>query len=329
MYCFRPYREWILAVLLCLPFTASLAVEPDSVRVILLGTGGPELSVARMGMATLMEAGGERYLFDSGRGVMQQLYESRVNPASVNRIFYTHLHNDHIEGLPNLWITSWFLLGRNAPYNIWGPQGTGAMLDGMRQMYQFDITHRANAFNDPAALAINAHEITKEGVVYQQGKTRITAFPVEHHDGNPAFGYLFEYGDRKVMLSGDTTYHKNLIRYGKGVDVIIQNVIAMTPAIESKPEMRGVLAKLTTIPQAASIFNATHPRLAVYSHIVKKGMPGSAGDQLVLQRTRDAGYAGLLLMGQDRMIIDIASRVKVTSPQPLAELPDLDKKSAN
>ncbi len=301
--------------------------DAATVKVTLLGTGGPEMSWNRQSMATLIQAGGEAYLFDSGRGVMQRLYETRTNPVNVRKIFYTHLHNDHIEGLPNLWMASWFLLGRTTPYDIWGPTGTQAMISGMQQMYQFDIQHRANAFNDPEALKIKVHEITGESVVYSNSTTRITAFPVEHHDGNPAYGYSFEHAGKRVVLSGDTTYHPNLVKYGDHADVIIQNIIAMSPEFEHKPEMQAVLAKLTTIRQAAKIFNATRPGLAVYSHIVKKGMSGSAGDKLLIARTRAESYLGPLLVGEDRTVIKLTDKIEVLPPADITELPDMDKKA--
>src|SRR5262249_26272241 len=83
-------------------------------RVVLVGTGGPEINPARFGYSTLIEAGGQRLLFDAGRGVVQRLYESRVNPREITQNFLTHLHNDHIEGLPTLWMTPRFLLGKTS-----------------------------------------------------------------------------------------------------------------------------------------------------------------------------------------------------------------------
>ncbi len=68
--------------------------------VVLVGTGGPELTAERQGEATLVETHGQMLLFDAGRGVLDGLYRSRVRPQEVTRVFLTHLHSDHIEGLP-------------------------------------------------------------------------------------------------------------------------------------------------------------------------------------------------------------------------------------
>ena len=117
---------------------------PAGLRVTLLGTGGPELSVDRMGAATLIEAGTQTLLFDAGRGVMQRLYECGVRLNSVTKVFFTHLHSDHIEGLPQLWITPWFLLGRSTPMEFRGPHGTDDMVAGMRQFLGHDVVHRVD-----------------------------------------------------------------------------------------------------------------------------------------------------------------------------------------
>ncbi len=79
-------------------------------RVVLLGTGGPELSVERrQGAATLVLVNGLTLLFDAGRGVLQRIYDSGEDINAVDTVFLTHLHSDHIVGLPELWITPWLM----------------------------------------------------------------------------------------------------------------------------------------------------------------------------------------------------------------------------
>ena len=128
-------------------------------------------------------------------------------------------------------------------------------------------------------------------------------------------GYRLDAGNRSVLLSGDTIYHENVVKYGKGVDVMVHNVVAFSEAMLKAGAMKPVLDKLTTPEQAAQVFTKAAPRLAVFSHIVKKELPGAAGDDIVLERTRKAGYAGPLRMGIDRMMIDVGQEVAVSAPQ--------------
>lgn len=313
-----------LAVLIA-PFAVSNSGAEERIRVTLLGTGGPEFFPDRLGISTLVEANGHKLLFDVGRGTDQRLYESRVNPKEIRSIFLTHLHNDHYEGLPVLWMTPWFLLGRDHSFELWGPEGTKEMVEGMRQMFAHDLENRVNKFNPEENLAIEVHTIT-DGEVFSRDGVTVTAFPVEHKDGNPAYGYRIDYDGHSVVLSGDTTLNENVIKHSEGADVIIHNVIAFSERLSAMPEMQGVLAKLTTPEQAAEVFTRAQPKMAVFSHIVTKELGNSEGREAILSRTRAAGYDGPLTMGEDRMVISIGDEVEVLPPASLDDLPILDAK---
>jgi ribonuclease Z len=251
--------------------------KADELRVHLIGTGGPELTPDRAGMSTLIDVNGRKFLFDAGRGALQNIYLSRIHPNEVTKVFLTHLHNDHFEGLPSLWITPWFMFGRKQKMEVWGPPGTAEMIQGMRLMLNHDVERRSNAVFRREDLDIRTTEIA-EGVVYEESGIKITAFPVEHVDGNPAFGYRLDAGNRSVLISGDTAYSDNVVKYGTHVDLMVHNVAAFSERMLKAGEMKPVLEKLTTPEQAARIFSNPMPRLAVFSHIVKKELSGAAGD---------------------------------------------------
>jgi ribonuclease Z len=314
----------IVAVLMALAAVPVHADDPK-MKVTLLGTAGPEYFPDRLGISTLVEANGEMLLFDVGRGTNQRLYQSRINPKDISKIFLTHLHNDHIEGLPDLWMTPWFLLGRDHGFEMWGPEGTEQMVQGMRAMFGHDLAARVNQFNPIETLAIRTHAVS-DGVIYEKNGVKIIAIAVEHADGNPAFGYRLDCNGRRVVLSGDTTLHENVIKHGTGADLIVHNVIAFSDRLSQMPEMKAVLAKLTTPEQAAEVFKRARPKLAVYSHIVTKELQGKKGEDQIIARTRAAGYDGPLLMGVDRMAFEITDGLKVIAPQSIDDLQNLDSK---
>ena len=79
------------------------SVQPNEIRVTLLGTAsGPRAFVDKAGISTLVEAGGERLLFDAGRGSMQRLVQAGFPMDAVTKLFLTHLHSDHVIGVPDL-----------------------------------------------------------------------------------------------------------------------------------------------------------------------------------------------------------------------------------
>ena len=83
------YRSVAAGLAFAALFVASTlqASAEDKMRVVLLGTAGPEYFPDRLGISTLVEANGQKLLFDVGRGANQRLYQSRVNPKDISVIF--------------------------------------------------------------------------------------------------------------------------------------------------------------------------------------------------------------------------------------------------
>ena len=303
----------VLGIALLLVALVPAATRGQAIKVTLLGTGCPPPLMDRFGPSTLVEAGDQKLLFDAGRGALQRLRQLNVRWQDVQGVFLTHLHSDHVVGFPDLWLTGWIVPpSRRTPLRVWGPEGTKDMMEHLRQAYRFDIGVRIQ--DDRAApdgVALLTEEI-REGVVYEQGGVRVTAFEVDHAPVRPAFGYRVEYAGRSVVLSGDTRSSENLIRYGQGADLLIHEVVA--PASlqrEGVPPERAerVVGHHTTPEQAGAVFTRTRPRLAVYSHIVSP----IATEEDLIPATRTT-YAGPLELGEDLMEIMVAERIEIRRP---------------
>ena len=285
----------------------------QSIKVTLLGTGGPLPSLERFGPSTLIEAGGRAFLIDAGRGALQRLAQAGVPWQAVDGVLLTHLHSDHVVGLPDLWLTGWLVLpGRARPLTVWGPRGTASMLAHFREAFGFDIRLRQSDDGArPAGVLVNPVEVT-DGVVYDSGGVRITAFSVDHAPVEPAFGYRIDHGGRSVVVSGDTRVSENLIRHATGVDVLIHEVASVESFVRAgvpKERARSVVARHVTPEQAGRVFARTRPRLAVYSHIAHS----TATDDDLIPGTRRE-YSGRLEIGVDRMTITIGDSIEVRRP---------------
>jgi ribonuclease Z len=282
----------------------------SGIRVTLLGTGAPPPVMERFGPSTLVEAGGEALLFDAGRGVLQRLSQLGKSSKEVRTLFLTHLHSDHLMGLPDLWLTGWLLGQPQVPLRVWGPVGTKGMMAHLDQAFDFDI--RIRLYDDrppPQGVVVRVEEIT-EGTIYEHNGVRVNAFEVDHYPIQPAFGYRIDYGGHSVVLSGDTRYSENLIRSAKGVDVLVHEVVAadlQRAQFSSTPEWaEAIIAHHTTPERAGELFTRVRPKLAVYSHII----PVAATASDLLPSTRKT-YDGAAEVGEDLMVIDIGDTVTV------------------
>jgi ribonuclease Z len=291
---------------------ATLLASGQNIKVTLLGTGYPRPVMSRFGPSILVEAGAEKLLFDCGRGATQHLYQLNVAFSRVNVLFLTHLHSDHVVDIPDFWLTGW-ILGRKGSLQIFGPAGTKEMMSHLQQAYAFDIHIRRDVDEQLPALGVvvEAKDI-EQGVVYENGGVKVTAFTVDHGAVKPALGYRVDYDGHSVVMSGDTRLSENLIHFAQGTDVLIHEVIDpeaynSSHTVFSKEQMAKVIAHHTTPDQAGSVFSRVKPKLAVYSHIV----PWDADD--LIPRTRKT-YSGPLEVGEDLMSIDIGRTIEVHRP---------------
>ncbi|TRW99213.1 MBL fold metallo-hydrolase [Paracoccus sp. M683] len=163
--------------------SAEAAVSGDLV-VTLLGTGTPTLSETRFGAANLVQAGGLNLLFDAGRGASIRVAQAGQTPGTLDAVFLTHFHSDHVNGLSDIYLTGYFvgatLKGRTEPFQIYGPTGTKQLMDGLQAAHSWDIeTRRIDEGTPEATAQVVAHE-ADEGVVFEQNGVTVTAIPVNH-----------------------------------------------------------------------------------------------------------------------------------------------------
>ena len=305
------FRRLILALL----GVISSGARAQTLSVTLLGTGSPEPAMERFGPGTLIEANGQRFLFDAGRGISQRLWQMNVPLGGLTNVFLTHLHSDHTVGLPDIWLTGWqqTAFGRRpSPLRVWGPPGTADFVSSLRTSYAVDVRVRtANGIPDSAA-AIEGRDIV-EGVLYDQGGVRVTGFSVDHGSPPiPSFGYRVDFGGRSVVISGDTRPSDNLVRFARGVDVLVHEVMAAFPQAAATPAISRILSSHTSPEEAGRIFADAKPTLAVYTHVGLMALPERrpALMETLLPRTRST-YTGRVVIGEDLMTFVVGDTIEI------------------
>jgi ribonuclease Z len=291
-------------------------IQAQELKVTLLGTGSPIPLIERFGPSSLVEAGPDKLLIDCGRGTTVRLWQRHVPLGAVTGVFLTHLHSDHVVGIPDLWLTGWLpppFGHRTGAFQIWGPIGTKDLMANLQKAFATDIQFRMADGIPQQGVAVLAQDVT-QGPVFERNGVKVTAFEVDHATAKPAFGYRIDYGGHSVVFSGDTRLNENLIRFSKGADVLIHEVAWARPELLKKSEAARVIIGLHTTPEeAGTVFTRVKPRLAVYSHVVLVTTDPAFTEPTskdVLKLTRKT-YDGPLEMGEDLMTIRIGDKIDV------------------
>src|SRR5262245_64154192 len=141
----------------------------------------------------------------------------------------------------------------------------------------------------------------------------VIAFEVDHGDViKPAYGYRIEYGGRSVVISGDTRFNENVIKFGTGADLLIHEVAIARPQLMVEGYIQRIMAHHTTAREAGVVFARTGPKLAAYTHLgflaSKDVPPATVADLIAETRT---SYDGPLEVGEDLMCFEIGHTVSV------------------
>jgi ribonuclease Z len=207
--------------------------EDDALHVITTGTGAPLPDPKRVGPQTVVVAGDQLLVFDTGPGSTRRLALTGLNLSSINALFLTHYHSDHISDLGELMLQHWTGTGTTEPLQIYGPPGVEDVVGGFVAAYQPDrgyrIDHHGADTMPPSGFGGVAHtfdlgtDLMSSDVVYEAGDVQVIAFNVDHPPVIPAVGFRVNYKDRSVMITGDTIYSDSLIHHAMGADLMVSD----------------------------------------------------------------------------------------------------------
>jgi ribonuclease Z len=292
--------------------------QSAAIKVTLLGTGAPIPSIDRFGPSILVEAGNQKLLFDCGRGAAQRIWQLKIPLRQVDALFLTHLHSDHVVGIPDLWLTGWIPAAygrRSSAFQVFGPSGTNDMMTNLVKAFAWDINTRNKERNKPDTGAMIKAVDIKEGYVWEKDGVKVTPFTVRHAAFiDSALGYRIDYMGHSVILSGDTRYSENLIRFAKGADVVVHEVAAANEDSTKNTALVNQILGFHSSPEdAANVFQQVQPKLAVYSHIVlltaDSAIPPPTTNDL-LRRTQKI-YKGTVQVGEDLLTIYIGDKIEL------------------
>ncbi len=275
-------------------------------RVTLTGTGVPHPAPGRAGAGTLVRTGDVSLQFDAGRGTVLRLVEAGSSPSELDALFVTHVHSDHVVGIPDLVMTRWVQqqLAVTGPLPMVAPEGsTERFLRRMLEPFDDDIalrTAHVGAAAPELELSTFAPTPTPT-VVWTGGDGSVAVRSVAvHHEPVDAVAYRIDTPDGAVVVSGDTRVCDEVADLCAGADVLVHEACRTTALAEV---VAGTVFETIfsyhadTVALGAMAERAGVPHL-VLTHLIPQPT-GAADAEAFGEDVRRGGFTGTVTVGED------------------------------
>ena len=296
-------------------------------KITMLGTGAalPDPDRAQSAILVTLD-NGKNYLFDCGEGATRQMVRANINPADVPWVFVSHLHYDHVCGLPFFVLSSW-VFNREGGLKVYGPRGIEDFVEHSfeRGAFRIDIQARASY---PArqknidAVRPEVFEVAP-GLMYEDDDVKVHVDLVDHipTEITDCFGIRFEAEGKVVAFSGDTAPCESMVRLARDADLLIHectfpesflahraNSGVGTYAHTSPLQLGDIAARANVKSLVATHFghyDSTSPviKRAARNHLPIDLMGPDRLDEVV--RDIRKSYGGELRLAHDLMRIDL------------------------
>jgi ribonuclease Z len=256
----------------------------DGLHLALCGAGGPMPAPTASGPCVAVVAGKRLFVVDSGTDGVRNLARMGYQPGTIQGVFLTHFHSDHIDGLGEMGTIRWAGGDNLEPLPVYGPQGVQKVVNGLNQAYSQDFTYRNDHHGDTVAplsgAGLKAMPFDKPAMgelhtVLEEGDLKVEALAVDHSPVEPAVGYRFSYKGRSLLITGDTVKLANIEQFAKGVDLLVHEALA---------------------PNLVNMMNATARKLGnqIMAKITHDILDYHASPVEAAETARDAGVGHLL-----------------------------------
>jgi len=136
----------------------------------------------------LLEETGSIWLFDCGEATQHQILHTNIKPRRVEKVFITHLHGDHLYGLPGF-LASRSFQGGETPLTVYGPKGIAEYIAVSLKVSQTYLKYE-----------LKIVEI-EDGIILDEDKFTVEAKMLEH--GVVSFGYRIVEKNKPGVLQTD------------------------------------------------------------------------------------------------------------------------------
>ncbi len=301
-------------------------------RLAILGSGSalPDPERGNPSQAVLVD--GAALLFDCGERTTVNLVRAGINPLDVDRLFFTHLHWDHVSDFGYFMLSTWNA-GRSRELPIVGPAGTAGMVEASL----FGV-HAADAeFVRAYVRALPAHvaapppspsysvEEIEVGWTLAGEAFRVSTGRVEHHQrlGLASVGYRVDSEHGSVAITGDTAPSGDVVEWARGADVLVHDCAFLDEIIEA----RGMWSHsgptgAAEVAQAAGVSVLVLTHLGPYTsaqpavEMASLYYGGRRGPEIweeIVARAQER-FSGRVVLAHDALVLDVAEARSARPP---------------
>lgn len=282
-------------------------------RLVLLGCkGGPAIRPGGPWPSSLLlEIGGRRIVVDCGLGVTRGLTDAGMPLKTLDLVFITHLHSDHVLELGPLIHTAW-TAGLAHPVTVYGPPGTGDCWRDFCCSLRFDIETRIADEGRPDLRELVRVREFGEGTVVDEDGLRVTALRVDHPPVTDCFALRFEQGGRSVVFSSDTAFFPPLAGFARDADVLVHEAM-LEEGLERLVARTGNGARLKQHLLASHSFAGQAGRIAsdagvgrlVLNHLIPADDPEITDADWIAAARKS--WAGALTIARDGLVVRLGT----------------------
>jgi ribonuclease BN (tRNA processing enzyme) len=231
------------------------------VNIRFLGTGGPFGAGGRFQACILVDSGDRRLLLDCGASSLIAMAQHGIDPTSIDAILVSHLHGDHIGGIPYFLLEADIGPRQGAPHaqrtstlTIAGPpdlearvrQASDALFRGMgSQRLPFSLEFVSWTDRQPS----------------RTGPAVVTPFAVSHDPASSPFALRVEFAGKVIAYSGDTTWTDSLIDVASGADLFICEAFSFDRELPIHLSFRRIAAERERLTSKRLILTHLGPEM--------------------------------------------------------------------
>ena len=209
-------------------FVESEVVNSDKLEIFFCGSGSPLSFIPEGAQCMALIIGSNIYVIDSGENSFGKI-SSNYLPQNIKAVFITHAHSDHIGDLDELNLRRW-VSGAQAPLRVYGSSEIVNVTSGINLAYKNDedyrVAHHGEEFVPPEnrPMIPVVHKPTdRPQLIFEDQNIKVESFLVDHFPVREAIGFRIFFGNKKIIISGDTEITDNVFSLVDGADILIHD----------------------------------------------------------------------------------------------------------